>query len=152
MGAVNYGTNKYFNIGMDLSHDYDEYDYQCEYEYQFEETQNTIDKYNFNFFKIGIENGYYEGFYIWIDFDFLYFDDWNEKRAMLKEITQLKQLLNELCYNGLVKYSAGWCMGYYTESETKQAIKAVTKEIKQNILNIPTWKKYHAQRKIKSCL
>jgi hypothetical protein len=146
MGAINYGNNKYFNMGMDLSPDYDEYDYQCEYEYQFEETQNTIDKYNFNFFKIWIENGYYEGFYLCIDFDFLYFDDWNEKREMLKEITQLKHLLKELCYNGLVKYSAGWCMAYYSEDETKQAIKTVIKEIKQNILNIPTWRKYHKKK------
>lgn len=146
MGTINYGTNKYFNIGMNLSRDYDEYDYQCEYEYQFEETQHTIDKYNFNFFKIGIENGYYKGFYIWIDFDFLYFDDWNEKRQMLKEITQLKHLLNELCYNGLVKYSAGWCTGYCSEEETKEAIKQSIKEIKQNILNIPTWRKYHKKK------
>lgn len=142
MGTINYGYNKYFNIGMNLSHNYDEYDYQCEYEYQFEETQHTIDKYNFNFFKIGIENGYYEGFYIWIDFDFLYFDDWNEKRQMLKEITQLKHLLNELCYNGLVKYSPGWCTTYHTEEETKTAIKKAIRKTKEEIKHFPTYKKY----------
>ena len=142
MGTINYGSNSYFNIGMNLKPDYDEFDYLCEYEYQWEETQNTIDKYNFNFFKIEIEPGYYEGFYISIDFDFLYFDDWTEKRETLKEITQLKHLLNDLCYNGLVKYSAGWCMGYCSEEETKQAIKQAIKEIKQKILNIPTWRKY----------
>ena len=146
MGAINYGSNDYFNIGMDLSPDYDEFDHECEFNYQIEETQRTLDKYNFEYFTIKIEYGYYQGFYIDIDFNYCYVDYW-EKPLILKECTQLKKLLLELSYNGLVKYSAGWCIGYYSEQETNKAIKEAIKEIKEKMRKFPVYKTYMEQWK-----
>jgi hypothetical protein len=141
MGTINYGYNKYFNMGMNLSLDYDEYDYIGEFNYLIEETQETLKKYTFDYFKIDIEYGYYEGFYIDIDFDYLWVD-YYEKALILKELTQLKKLLFELCYIGLVRYSPGWCMTYYTEEETKTAIKKAIRETKEEMKHFPTYKKY----------
>ena len=149
MGTINYGSNKYINMGMNLKqfdniNNYEDrqYEYETELEYIIEETQNTINKYTFEYFTVKIEPGYYEGFYLDIDFDYLYLDDYQEKLTVLKEITQLKQFLLECCYMGLVKYSPGWCMGYHSEQETKQGIKQAIKEIKQTIKNYPTYNTY----------
>ena len=49
MGTINYGYNKYFNIGMNLSPDYDEYDYMGEFNYLIEETQEILKKYTFDY-------------------------------------------------------------------------------------------------------
>lgn len=142
MGAINYGSNNYFNIGMDLSPDYDEYDYMGEFNYLVEETQAILEKYNFNYFNVDIEYGYYQGFYINIEFDYLWLDNHAERLTVLKEITQLKKLLFELCYIGLVKFSAAWCMGYSSEPETKRAIKQAIKEMKQDFIKYPTYATY----------
>lgn len=144
MGAINYGSNNYFNIGMDLTPDYDEYDYMGDFNYLVEETQEILNKYNFDYFKIDIQYGYYQGFYIDIDFDYLYLDNHAERLTVLKEITQLKKLLFELSYIGLVNYSAGWCMGYCSEQETNQAIKHAIKQLKQDFIKYPT---YYTQKR-----
>ena len=141
MGTINYGYNKYFNMGMNLSLNYDEYDYMGEFNYLIEETQETLNKYNFEYFKVTLEYGYYEGFYIDIDFDYLWVD-YYEKALILKELTQLKKLLFELCYIGLVRYSPGWCMGYSDEQTTIKAIKECIRETKENIKKYPTYKTY----------
>ena len=141
MGTINYGSNNYFNIGMDLSPDYDEYDYMGEFNYLIEETQETLKKYTFEYFEIDIKYGYYQGFYIDIDFDYILVD-YHEKPLILKELTQLKKLLIELVYIGLVKYSPGWCMTYYTQRETIIAIKKAIREAKENIRHYPTYKTY----------
>jgi hypothetical protein len=149
MGAINYGNNEYFNIGMNLNafddytnYDDRQYEYESELEYLIDEIKELLNKYNFQYFTVNYEYGYYEGFYINIDFDYLYLDDHAERLTVLKEITQLKQFLNECCYIGLVKYSPGWCTAYYSEQETKQAIKQAIKEMKQNFIHYPTYKTY----------
>lgn len=107
-----------------------------------EEVSEILKKYNFEYFTVKIEPGYYDGFYVDIDFDYIWLDDYQEKLTVLKETTQLKLFLLECCYMGLVKYSPGWCTGYYSEQETKQGIKQAIKEIKQTIKNYPTYYTY----------
>jgi hypothetical protein len=149
MGAINYGSNDYFNIGMNLpifdnytSYTDRQYEYETELEFLYDETQQLINKYNFDYFTVKIEPGYYEGFYIHIDFDFLWLDNYQEKLTVLKEITQLKKFLLECCQYGLVRYSPGWCTSYYSEQETIQDVKAAIKEMKQNFRNYPTYYTY----------
>lgn len=72
--------------------------------------------------------------YLWVDY--------YEKALILKELTQLKQFLLQCCENGLVKYSPGWCMGYYDEQTTIKAIKSSIRETKENIKKYPTYRTY----------
>lgn len=147
MGTINYGSNNYINIGVNVN-DYDE----CE---GFEkelfiddlhfEIKSILDNYYFYYYHVTIEPGYYEGFYINIENNFpVCFDDSNEKREAQKEITQLKRFLLECIAAGLVKYSPGWCTGYSTEEETIKAIKEAVKELRQEVRDTPTYKKYVA--------
>jgi hypothetical protein len=148
MGAINYGYNNYINIGMNLNqfdniNNYDDrqYEYESEFDYLWEETQTLLKTYNFEYFTVKLESGYYEGMYIHIEFDYLWVD-YYEKPLILKELTQLKQFLLQCCEIGMVKYSPGWCMGYSDEQTTIKAIKECIKETKENIKKYPTYRTY----------
>lgn len=148
MGTINYGSNNYINMGMNLSiydniYNYEDrqFEYETELDYLWEEIKELLNKYTFEYFTIKLEPGYYEGFYIDIDFDYLWVDSY-EKPLILKELTQLKQFLLQCCNYGIVKYSPGWCMGYYNEQETRKAIKQCIRNTKENIKKYPTYRTY----------
>ena len=148
MGTINYGHNNYINMGMNLkqfdnilNYEDRQFEYDTELDYLWEETEVLLKKYNFEYFTVKLEPGYYEGFYLHIDFDYLWVDSY-EKPLILKELTQLKQFLLQCCENGLVKYSPGWCMGYFDYKTTIQAIKECIRNTKEDIKKYPTWKTY----------
>ena len=140
MGAINYGSNDYFNIGVNPD-EWDEYCNDYTIEWLQEDCVEILNTYNFKYFRVTVEPGYYEGFYIKINFDYCYVDYW-EKPLILKECTQLKKLLLELSRIGLVKYYAGWRMSYCSEQETNKAIKEAIKEIKEKMRKFPVYKTY----------
>ena len=145
MGTINYGSNDYFNIGVNPNNYWieDENGENIFLDYEMDEDYQAIEKllnyYNFNYFEVTIQPGYYEGFYIDISFDYLWVDYW-EKPEILKELTQLKNFLISCVYNGLVEYYPGWCMGYSDTKETIQAIKDKIRELKQYFKKFPTYK------------
>jgi hypothetical protein len=142
MGTINYGSNDFINIGINPDNywiDNDFLDFEIESDYY--EIKHIFNKYNFDYFTVTLESGYYEGFYIDIKFDYLYLDSY-EKPLILKELTQLKLFLLECCDYGMVKYSPGWCMGYSDRESTIKAIKSTIRETKENIKKYPTWKNF----------
>ena len=139
MGAVNYGTSDYINIGLNVDAGLDEW----EVEQIRDEVQGILNKYGFYYFHVAIKPGYYEGFYIDIENNFpVCFDWYEEKRDAQKELTQLKMALFECVGAGLVQYSPGWCTGYYTQAETVENIKATIKSSRDEVKNIPTYKQW----------
>lgn len=139
MGAVNYGTSDYINIGLNVDAGLDEW----EVEQIRDEVQGILNKYGFYYFHIAIKPGYYEGFYIDIENNFpVCFDWYEEKRDAQKELTQLKKALFECVGAGLVQYNPGWCTGYYTPAETVENIKATIKSARDEVKNIPTYKQW----------
>ena len=141
MGAINYGTSDYISMGLNVSGDFDEW----EQEQARDEIAAILDKYSFYYFHIALKSGYYEGFYIDIEFNYpIYFDDCTEKRDAQKEVTQIRRFLLECAAAGLVQYSPGWCTGYSTEKETRAAINAAAKEMRQEVQETPTAKQYNA--------
>lgn len=142
MGTINYGSNEYFNIGANPENYWadDEFlDFEMEFDYN--RIKSALEKYNFRYFTVTIEPGYYEGFYINIDFDYLWVD-YYEKPEILKELTQLKIFLLGCAYNGLVEYYPGWCMGYSDPIDTKKAIVQRIKELKETFKKYPTYRTY----------
>ena len=153
MGTINYCSNKYITLGVNVDYlyeekeelddndiYYDEDDYLSDY---FDEIQDIIDKYNFEYFIVKLKAGYYEGFYVYIkDYDYAFFDNSYEKNETLKEATKLKKLLIELAENGLVACFPGWCTSYLSKEGSKEEIKEAIKQIKQDIKKIPTYKIY----------
>ena len=150
MGTINYGSNEYFNIGVNPENywvDGEFLDFEMEFDYN--RIKNALEKYNFQYFTVTIEPGYYEGFYIKIDFDYLWVDAY-EKLEILKELTQLKIFLLGCSYNGLVEYYPGWCMGYSNPIQTKKAIIQRIKELKSIMRKYPTYNTY--KKGSKPCL
>lgn len=145
MGTINYGSNDYFNIGVNPNNYWieDENGENIFLNWELEEDYTTIEKllnnYIFDYFKVTIQPGYYEGFYIDISFDYLWVDYW-EKPEILKELTQLKNFLINCVYSGMVEYYPGWCTGYSDTTKTFQAIKDRIKELKQDLKKFPTYK------------
>ena len=66
MGTINYKTSDYITIGYNCNNiDYDENEwYTDEIQYQFDELAKRRAAYNFYYFHVSIEPGYYEGFSI----------------------------------------------------------------------------------------
>lgn len=142
MGTINYGHNDIFNIGINPDNYIDEYEKETDINFLWDEITEELERYNFNAFSVSAEPGYYEGFYIKINFDWLYFDDHIEKLETQKEITQLKRFLEFCVYWDLVQYHPGWCTSYENEKETEKALKQAIKELRQNIKAIPTYRNY----------
>lgn len=135
MGSINYRNNKLFNLGLnyekleneiekdfeneDLENEEIRYIIDNEINFCYEYCNNILNNYKFNYYDIKLESGYYEGFYLSIDFNYNYFDDFIEKKYCQKELTQVKKCFLELINAcGLVSYHAWWCDKYYSKKET----------------------------------
>ena len=147
MGAINYGTSEYITIGLKL-YNYDDYmtetediDYelmQMDYDTDRENIEYIIDKYNFNFFNVSIESGYYEGFYLNIKTNFDFYN-WQDKQDALKEATQLKKMLVECCGNGMCEVWSGWHTVYKDYEYSIKSVKAAIWKIKEDIKDTKTF-------------
>ena len=148
MGTINYGTNKYITMGLNVDNfdDLDDFEKEYEHEYILLEVKEALEKYNFTFWNVSIEPGYYEGFYIKISNDWLYFDDSIEKQDVLKETTQLKRFLFDCLASGIVVVYPGWCTGYLNYNDSKKEIKEAIKNMKNDIKQLPTWKQLEKRR------
>lgn len=144
MGAINYGDSEIINVGLNVS-DLNEYNnFDNDYiESVYHDIKSILDNYMFDEFDISIEPGYYNGFYININFnDVYYYDTYLNRLDTLKECTQLKYLLLNCVNAGLVVYNPGWCTGYNNEKESKTKINKAIKKLKAYIKGIPTKKQY----------
>lgn len=142
MGAINYGRNDYVNLGFDLSRSWEtDEEMWEEVEWAVEDVQWCLDNKDFEYFKISVDSGYYEGFYLEIEENFPdYFDDYLEKRQAQKEITKIKQqLLGFAEYTHLVNYTPNWVTSYYSYSETVQAINEGIKKMREEVKSWPTY-------------
>lgn len=148
MGTINYGTSDYITIGYNLNWDDSEFETweemenekQLDIEDMYTNIRAILNKYDFTFYHVTIEPGYYEGFYIDIENNFPYcYDSREDKRAAQKEVTELKALLIECVNTGLVQVWPGWCTSYNTRIESIEAIKTAIKEMRAEIKSIPTW-------------
>lgn len=152
MGTINYGTSDYITLGYNLNWDDSDFETweemeeekQLDIEEAYENIRFVLDKYNFVFFHIAIEPGYYEGFYIDIENNYsCFFQDAQDKREAQKEVTKLKAFLMECVDLGLVQVWPGWCTSYKTHEETIAAIKTAIKKTRAEIRDTPTWYTYN---------
>jgi len=175
MGAINYFTSDYITLGLkpydtmdflndadflecarengiDTESESDLHDYATEiiqdyYQDDYSNIEHILKKYNFYYFHVTIQYGYYEGFTLDIENNFsVAFDDYLEKREAQKEATLLKQCLIECAGCGLVECFPSWCTGYSDYKDTLKGINKAIKEIREEIKSTPTWLYYNANR------
>ena len=162
MGTINYGTGKYITLGIKpesvsdyetdpatlqemyfLSKEYNEtveqtieYTIQLNLESDWENTNYILSKYDFYYFKVELQPGYYEGFYITVEDDFPLYVDSDDVEEIKKEIPQLKSMMVELADCGIISVYPGWCMGYANREETLKDIEEAIKEIEEEVNNL----------------
>lgn len=142
MGTINYKTSDYITIGYNCNN----IDYEDEYYHEiiqdcFDQAAITRARYNFYYFHVSVEPGYYEGFSININFNMSYcFDNYREKREALKEITQIKKFLME-CINDFECCAVwpGWCTKYLDYKSTLKELDAAIREMRETVKSTPTW-------------
>jgi len=136
MGTINYKTSDFITLGYNCNNiNYDEPFYNDFISELYEQISESLNRYNFNYFSVTLEPGYYEGYSINIEFNYLWLDSY-EKREAQKEITQIKQFLIQ-CVNDFecVAVSPGWCTAYADYKSTLEHLKEATQEMRQTVRN-----------------
>ena len=171
MGAVNYKTSDYITLGVkpydeeEIRRDSDfmeeikeqvkEYGgteseaiqevIRAYYEDDYNNISSLLDQHYFYYFHISVEYGYYEGFTLNIENNFpVAFDSWEEKREAQKEITEIKKFLTDCAGSGLVAVFPGWVTAYEDYRGTLREIESAIAEMRQEVRNTPTWKRYNS--------
>lgn len=149
MGAINYKRSEFITIGLkpfdpedfkDENGELDTVAMQDSYQTVFDDISHIFYKYDFYYFHVTIEPGYYEGFTIDIENNFgLCYDCYADKLDALKEVTQLKKLLLECADSGLCEVHPGWVTVYLSHEDTVKDIRAAMKELKMKIKSTPTY-------------
>ena len=141
MGTINYKTSDYITLGVNCNSLQNTEEELWELQADFEDIQEIISKEYFHYFHIKVDPGYYEGFYIDIEFNFKYcLDSWQDRQEAQKEITSIKKLLFDLIeWYGLRACSPGWCTTYYNHAETVERVEQAIQEMRCDVKHVPTW-------------
>lgn len=170
MGTINYRMSDYITLGIETISSYDiEQDAELmedlrEMAEEFGTTiqeeidryisdyyqdtlcavQEELDKHAFWAYHVCLLPGYYEGCTIDIESNYgIAYESWEDKRAAQREITEIKGLLLACVDLGLVQVFPGWCTKYASREDTKRAIKAAIREMRQAVRDTPTWAQYY---------
>lgn len=142
MGTINYKTSNYITLGYNTGNiDYEDEFYLDDIYFEYEEINAILKKEYFYYFYITLEPGYYDGFTINIENNFMYcFDNYTEKMQALKELTRIKNFLIYIVdnFNVNVVYP-GWCTSYGDYKKTILEIKNAINEMKCEIKTTPTY-------------
>lgn len=173
MGTINYGTSDYVTLGANIMYsDYaedeqlmevlrqevEEYggtidehlqyyiDDNCENLYL--EAKEIVDDYDFEFFKVELEFGYYEGFYLKLEqYLPILFDDYEERTRANKEVSKLKEMLLRLVDIGMRSCYPGWCTGWADREGSIKDIKGGVKKMRADIKEIMTYSRFERLQK-----
>lgn len=151
MGTINYKTSDFITIGYNLNFvDYDDEFYHEIITDYYEQVKSRLEQEYFYYWHIKLEPGYYEGFYINIENNFPWcFDNYSEKLAAQKEITQIKKFLLE-CINDFECCSVypGWGTGYANYKNSLTDLNVAIKAMREEIKNTCTYKTLPESEKI----
>ena len=168
MGTINYKTSDYITLGI-KPYDKDDFiknndpisaleiieeaavngyssidDYiyeliECYYDDDRTNAESYMRNYNFEYFSVSIDYGYYEGLYIDLSEEFPLFIDEDERPDIISEVDDLKKLLSDLAGCGFVACFPGWCTGYSDYNGTMEEIETACNALKEKAETIKTW-------------
>ena len=155
MGTINYKTGEVITLGLDVSGDIEE-DYEginYVYDILYNDIKDKVEALDHDWFKLDIDCGYYEGFYLAVDKNYYsdnemdkqlrtgiitqdVFDMWrltDEEREDVKaESEKLRTELKSLITESFVVCFPSWCTGYCNrEASMTEIDKAIDKVISE---------------------
>ena len=139
MGAVNYGRNKDFvTLGYDfrlLENDDDHMNCQDEYE----QVKWILDDLKSDCLYVKVEAGYYEGFWIKIGLDVVWFANYEEKKQTLKDVRELERKLLAIVDDfKVLAVDCWWVSTWYTKEDTRKKIRQSASELRKRIKSMKT--------------
>lgn len=149
MGTVNYTKSEFITLGV-IPYDSDDFENDVAiedlYSWDYKNIEYELKKYYFNYFYIGIEPGYYEGFTLNIEYNYwVCLDSWEDRTAANKEITEIKKLLKDCAGLGMAACFPGWCTTYCDYNGTLKEIDRAVKEMRKTVKETPTLNQYKAE-------
>lgn len=129
MGAVNFGTSKVITLGL---MPYENESDDTSYEDDFANVCEIINDYGFRFFTVEIKPGYYESFYLDIDYDLGDLEDFEEEEINA-EIDCLKRCLENCADVGMQACGPGWVTTWFTCENTINMIEAAIADLRNRI-------------------
>lgn len=143
MGTINYGTSDYITIGYNCDLiDYDNYEDCADVvQWCYDKISDRLEQERFYYFDIKVKPGYYEGFYIDIEYNYSYcLDNYTDKRWAQMEITSIKKfLLDCVNYFDCCVVYPGWCTRYLDNVTTLKEINGAIKDMRDTVKSTPTW-------------
>lgn len=165
MGTINYGTSKYITMGIDpydfeqvknciieeLQEDQEDvtpddisdqevYDrIESYYDADRENAEYYLNELNLNTgnFSVKLNPGYYEGLYISIDYDNLYFYDQDEKDETIRDVKKIIDLLKNLAGIRFQACYPFWYTTFKSYEETLKEIETAYNDMISDINNTP---------------
>lgn len=138
MGAINFGRliNKNNLALVNEPESQEEQEEQDFFNYELEEVEEELKNHEFYYFNIAIEFGYYEGFYLKLKEDStkLIYENTQEKKEVLKELTKIKNILIKFVNDGLLwGCYPSWLYNRLDTSQTIKEIKELIKQLKEEV-------------------
>lgn len=168
MGTINYRTGDIITFGSENDFGYEESeieDYDFQVSIWYDELKSIIDEYTFEWVKVALEYGYYEGISVVVDKNYCTkkeierdgYPSWFKLDAedvaeIREELKDLKKLLYRVGEVIPITYP-GWCMGYEIDpdkikTEIDEAVREVWKEVESEVEK-PKQKQTTKQRQTK---
>lgn len=129
MGAVNLGTSKVITLGL-MPYE-NESDEVC-YEDDFANVREIINDCDFRFFTVALKPGYYESFYLDIDYDLGDLEDFEEEEINA-EIDRLDGCLLRCVNIGMQAYTPGWVTTWFTCEDSVDMVKTAISDLRSSV-------------------
>jgi hypothetical protein len=152
MGTINYRASDIVTLGYNVPSelDYSKEEIEEIFEYGYEDIQDYInddtedvysvckeivDRYNFYWFKVELKSGYYDGFYLDLNTDYMIkYLEQDDKDEIKEEIKDLKKMLYELL-SYMNVCSPWWCTTWYNFEEGTKKIDEAIKKLNNELAN-----------------
>lgn len=154
MGTINYGTSKFITVGLNTWAFEDgiddegnivegsRYDLMDDIKIMIERLLEDSGIKDDSAYTVKIESGYYEGFYINITDEYLYFDDEEDREEAREQLTAIFDFLNKTVDNGLCVVYPGWVTSYLNYEDSKKALETAYNQAIVECNEKPDYEKY----------
>lgn len=158
MGTINYGTSHFITVGLntwDFEDGIDDegfvvegsrYDLMDDIRTGIENLLEDSGIKDDSAYNVKIESGYYEGFYINITDEYLYFDDETDREEAREQITAIFDFLYKAVDEGLCVVYPGWVTKCLNYEDSKKALEEAFNQALADCDKKPDYEKYQSAR------